>query len=152
MPEFSIAITPEPPFTGEELTAAFVGYATSVAWVASWDTATGDAPDGFSNENIEFSMEDRLKMWADLVNFIGSNYGDVIAYVTLLMERGRDLEDAWEQVGHDFNLTRNGHGAGFWDRGLDELGDRLTKASKPFGEQQALLWLEDDVMQVEVTG
>jgi len=24
------------------------------------------------------------------------------------------------QIGHDLWLTRNGHGAGFWDRGLDE--------------------------------
>jgi hypothetical protein len=38
------------------------------------------------------------------------------------------------QVGHDFYLTRNGHGAGFWDRGLGELGDRLTRACEPYGE------------------
>lgn len=30
-----------------------------------------------------------------------------------------------EQVGPDFWLTRNGHGAGFWDRGRPE-GDRLV--------------------------
>lgn len=36
-----------------------------------------------------------------------------------------------EQAGHDFWLTRNGHGAGFWDRDAldaDGLGDALTKA------------------------
>lgn len=32
-----------------------------------------------------------------------------------------------ENVGHDFWLTRNGHGVGFWDRGLGDLGDELTK-------------------------
>ncbi len=37
-----------------------------------------------------------------------------------------------EQIGHDFWLTRNGHGAGFWDRGL-EHGDELTKLCEPFG-------------------
>jgi hypothetical protein len=37
------------------------------------------------------------------------------------------------QAGHDFWLTRNGHGAGFWDRGLGERGERLTKASKVYG-------------------
>lgn len=35
--------------------------------------------------------------------------------------------------GHDFWLTRNGHGAGFWDRGLGERGERLSKASKVYG-------------------
>src|SRR4051812_29933619 len=39
-----------------------------------------------------------------------------------------DLADlSAEQAGHDFWLTRNGHGAGFWDRGLGAVGERLTK-------------------------
>ena len=39
-----------------------------------------------------------------------------------------------EQAGHDFWLTRNGHGAGFWDRGLGDIGDQLTEMAKPYGE------------------
>jgi hypothetical protein len=38
------------------------------------------------------------------------------------------------QIGHDFWLTRNRHGAGFWDRGLGERGQYLTDASHPYGE------------------
>ena len=38
-----------------------------------------------------------------------------------------------EQAGHDFWLTRNGHGAGFWDRGHGRLGDALSKAAKAYG-------------------
>lgn len=39
------------------------------------------------------------------------------------------------QNGHDFWLTRNGHGAGFWDRGYpDEVGKPLSKAARSFGE------------------
>jgi hypothetical protein len=37
-------------------------------------------------------------------------------------------------AGHDFWLTRNGHGAGFWDRGLDDVGDKLTEMAHPYGE------------------
>lgn len=36
-------------------------------------------------------------------------------------------------AGNDFWLTRNGHGAGFWDRGLGDVGDRLSEASKVYG-------------------
>lgn len=43
-----------------------------------------------------------------------------------------------EQIGHDFILTRNGHGAGFWDRGLGEIGDRLTEWAKTFGPIESL--------------
>lgn len=46
------------------------------------------------------------------------------------------------QNGHDFFLTRNGHGAGFWDRGYGAIGDALTKLSREFGEQD--LYLDED--------
>ena len=42
-----------------------------------------------------------------------------------------ELDDT--QMGHDFWLSRNGHGAGFWDRGLGEIGDTLHKWAKSFG-------------------
>lgn len=39
----------------------------------------------------------------------------------------------FSQHGHDFWLTRNGHGAGFWDRGYSkELGDLLTAQSERY--------------------
>lgn len=37
-----------------------------------------------------------------------------------------------EHAGHDFWLTRNGHGAGFWDGDWGEQGDELTKLAKAF--------------------
>jgi hypothetical protein len=38
------------------------------------------------------------------------------------------------QCGHDFWLTRNGHGAGFWDGDYSEPeATKLTDASKAFG-------------------
>lgn len=46
------------------------------------------------------------------------------------------------QIGHDLWLTRNGHGAGFWDRGLGQLGDSLTTAAKSIG--WANTYLGDD--------
>jgi hypothetical protein len=37
-----------------------------------------------------------------------------------------------EQAGHDFQLTRNHHGTGFWDRGYKH-GDALTTLAHTFG-------------------
>lgn len=34
---------------------------------------------------------------------------------------------------HDFWLTRNGHGVGFWDRGLGKVGSKLTDMAKVYG-------------------
>jgi hypothetical protein len=51
---------------------------------------------------------------------------------------------SFPQVAHDFWLTRNGHGAGFWDGDYPITGNELTKASKVFGE--ANLYIGDDGM------
>lgn len=47
-----------------------------------------------------------------------------------------------EQAGHDFWLTRNRHGAGFWDRGLGEIGRKLTDAAHAYGE--CYIYVGDD--------
>jgi hypothetical protein len=48
-----------------------------------------------------------------------------------------DVDDS--QAGHDFWLTRNRHGAGFWDRGLGDIGDKLTDIAHSFGETQPFI-------------
>ena len=57
------------------------------------------------------------------------------------------MEDIWENIslaGHDFWLTRNRHGAGFWEKGdwPEDAGQRLTKSSEAFGEYN--LYVGDD--------
>lgn len=54
----------------------------------------------------------------------------VYKHQDLLEESGLEPE----QIGHDLYLTSNHHGAGFWDRGLGELGDRLTEAAAELPE------------------
>jgi hypothetical protein len=59
------------------------------------------------------------------------------------------VQNFWdeEQFGHDFWLTRNGHGSGFWDRYRPgstghEVGDKLTKLAKEYGSVD--LYVGDD--------
>lgn len=48
------------------------------------------------------------------------------------------------QAGQDFCLTRNRHGAGFWDGDWPEpLATTLTDASHAYGTQQAVRWGDD---------
>lgn len=54
------------------------------------------------------------------------------------LANGDDLSEAYqmltaydaERAGTDYWLTRNGHGAGFWDRGLGGIGDKLSDACR----------------------
>jgi hypothetical protein len=40
---------------------------------------------------------------------------------------------AADDIGQDLWFTANGHGTGFWDRGLREIGKRLTASAKTMG-------------------
>ena len=56
----------------------------------------------------------------------------------LLFDDGNDASAG----GHNFWLTRNGHGAGFWDGDYEQHGDALTEAAKVYGE--VYLYVGDD--------
>lgn len=53
-----------------------------------------------------------------------------------LLEKAYEQRESYDNssAGHDFWLTRNRHGAGFWDRGLGETGKALTDAAHVYGE------------------
>lgn len=53
---------------------------------------------------------------------------------TRFLQRAGDLitERGAKRAGHDFFLTRNGHGAGFWDGDWPINGDKLTEIAQSF--------------------
>ena len=69
----------------------------------------------------DFLTEDSTKLIDSFKDFCKAN-------ATLIDNEGQDLS----QVAHDFILTCNGHGAGFWDGDYNE-GDKLTELCKPYG-------------------
>lgn len=80
--------------------------------------------------DTDLAPECAKAMRADCVDFIEAQKSDLEAYA----ERMRCEQWSGEsRAGHDFWLNRNGHGAGFWDRGLGALGERLSQASKVYG-------------------
>lgn len=77
----------------------------------------------------DLAPETRASMREDCHDFIRSNFEALREYCA------RMRNEEWrgeERAGHDFWLTRNGHGVGFWDRGLGELGDKLSTAAKVY--------------------
>ena len=78
------------------------------------------------------------KMILDCRKFQADN-AEILAQVSYPKNDSTDMSHA----GHDFWLTRNRHGAGFWDGDLPEdIGEKLTSASKAFGEFN--LYIGDD--------
>lgn len=61
-------------------------------------------------------------LYKDCRNFLTDNYTLIKNNMTV------------KQAGHDFLLTRNHHGAGFWDRGLKSIGMELSEESNKYRE------------------
>lgn len=83
---------------------------------------------------------------ADCADFIVAT-GDLFDEYISDMAYGESPAGKLELFGHDFWLTRNRHGAGFWDRGLGDLGEALSDLAKLAGQQSAcevdgLIYLE----------
>lgn len=80
----------------------------------------------FADEALEQARKDCLEFQGANLNDIMQGHGGVEADGTPF--------DEFQRAGHDFWLTRRGHGAGFWDVGWpDDVGERLTVAAKAFG-------------------
>jgi hypothetical protein len=93
---------------------------------------------------LAFDDDSRTKITDDCEAFITTCADDLTAADTLADTKPLHTEDKRygpEQAGHDFALTRNHHGAGFWDRGLGDVGDRLTEIAHGYGESNA--WITD---------
>lgn len=92
---------------------------------ALWSTSDESTPEGGEPFDSNYSPEDLAPEALD------SMRADCAAFIR---DNAKDLEGmAPEQAGHDFWLTREGHGAGFWDRGLGERGERLSDAARAYG-------------------
>lgn len=101
---------------------------------ALWSSTGDDGEPLDANYSIDdMAADTRDAMTADCHDFLDSNT-QLLAGILMREPPG--------QAGHDFWLTRNGHGAGFWDRGLGEVGRKLTEAAKVYGSQD--LYIGDD--------
>lgn len=102
-----------------KLTQFSRAYIQAALWSSSDDN---DIPLDRNYSYKDIAIHTLQVMQIDCDRFQAENFDDI--------ESTEDIE----QCGHDYWLTRNGHGAGFWDGDYpEELGQRLTKASEKFG-------------------
>lgn len=115
-------------FNIETILRAYIG-------CALWVSTNDDTPLEDTHSVDDIAPETLAKMRNDVCDFVGGN-----AQTLLTAKTGFGLTDA--SIGHDFWLTRNGHGVGFWDRDMGDLGDLLTESCQTFGEVD--LYVGDD--------
>lgn len=92
---------------------------------AAWADAPEDTPP------LDFAPSAEEGALADCMRFTGINW-----------ERIKDVDPA--QVGHDLWLTRNHHGAGFWDRpevyGGEDNAEALAASAHSFGSKDVFVY------------
>ncbi len=99
---------------------------------ALWSTNDESTPEGGEPLDNNYGPEDLspeclATMVADCNKFQEENAKDIATWENEYHYTAREM------AGHDFWLTRNSHGAGFWDGDWpDRSGARLSKASETF--------------------
>jgi hypothetical protein len=121
----------------DEFTRAYIA-------AALWSSNDESTPQGGEPLDANYSVDDIApetmeKIIADCAKFQADNAADLAIGPSLALRECTPLEYA----GHDFWLTRNHHGCGFWDGDWPEaVGERLTEAAQKFGEVD--LYVGDD--------
>jgi hypothetical protein len=118
-------------FTDEQFESFRNAYVTTMLWSTNdeSDEAGGNPLDeNYSADDLSECTQDRVD--AECKAFLYC----VACYIEAdpTAKCGPDF-DLWGRAGHDFWLTRCGHGAGFWDGDWPVYGDMFTEVSKSFG-------------------
>jgi len=117
------------------------GYITALLWSSSdTDPVTGE---DVHLDEYELSKEAAERCAAECKAFFDANLPNLLRYVEH-KEFDPSQGTVWDYAGHDFALTRNRHGAGFWDRSEvpEDVRDALTNACGEAGPFE--VYLGDD--------
>lgn len=109
-------------------------FTTAYLEAALWSSMDESTPEGGEPMDANYSFADLAPETLDRMKT------DCAAFQR---QHWNDIQDDVERAGHDFWLTRNHHGAGFWDGDWPEgVDEKLTAASHSWGEVD--LYVGDD--------
>ena len=111
------------------------GYIECALWSSNDPETETPLDDKYDIGDVDPDLKAHMRQTC--ADFIYANARDLERFVELT---GRD----WSSMGHDLWLTRNGHGAGYWDRYMEAatpqarsdaklVGERLSEAARALG-------------------
>lgn len=105
-------------------------YIVTLIWQAPEDD-NGDNLDAYTIDDMDTGDCKRIR-------------DDCERFLAIAMLPLQNTPDSYTmaQAAHDYALTRNGHGVGFWDRGLGDIGEQLSSICDDMGEMD--IYLGDD--------
>ncbi len=137
-------VEPASGFPSSALTCIFVGMKLTPAERQYLETALWSSTDPDGNPlDREFSVDDfsksaQLQARNELERFLTQAEEPILVFSDKMEELGKRLEFDDSDIAHDFWLTRNGHGVGFWDRPEkygEDLAEILSELAAGAGER-----------------
>lgn len=108
-------------------------YIDTMLWAENVDDINAEPDENGEREQVDADVHyDRTDIDGAGLDQI---YPDCASFWEFHRELWRSVDITDEQAAHHFYLSRNGHGTGFWDRGLGVIGDQLHDAAKVYGTQ-----------------
>ena len=121
-----------------DIDIALTHYLVAMLWTESCDMDGNEHLDkNYTIDDIHEELKESSRQ--DLAKFIAENEADLLTW-------DGQTTTASEQTGHDFWLTRNSHGCGFWESEWRNVGQKLTEATRKFPEVTAMLFDNKVVM------
>lgn len=137
-----------PPYlTGKEFAHIINGLGDALRFAEAGDPETGETVDQAYPDAL-FSYGSFWELRDSVLEFLEeAGEADVRAALAAYEWVIVGGDSAADYLGHDIALTVNRHGAGFWDRGFGDLGDRLTTAAHKMRHYN--VYVEDDTIFVK---
>lgn len=121
-------------FNALHLNAFIAGYIEAMLWAETATDGEGEEVDNLAGYELSADALEAARM--DCARFM-----DVCPLLLkAAMLSGVDYDHT--QAGRDLWFSRQGHGVGFWDRGLGPIGDSLHEVAQTFGSKG--LFIDDD--------
>jgi hypothetical protein len=126
-------------FNAKHLNAFIMGYFEALYFAETATNSDGEEVDNLAG--VEMTDTAREECRQECAQFM-----DLAPLLLKAATLSGDYDHT--QAGRDFWFSRQGHGVGFWDRGLGAIGDALHKVAEQFGEKHIYI-NENGLIEVE---
>lgn len=121
------------PYGADDVAEFADGYVDGILWANTY-ASDGADPEPSDPDPAELSP----RVLAELIDDARTFATD--PDVAELLARAAMIDPSYTPMsaGIDYALTRNGHGAGYWDRGLGDVGNELSEHASTYGSAYIL--------------
>lgn len=116
------------------LSEKFTDFLYGAVDTSLWSTTVmnDEEQETLTAEYYDMTEEETTKLRGTLAYYARDWFLENFGFLSLAIEKQPALD--WIELGRDWWLTIEGHGAGYWDRGLEEVGEKLTHECQGYSD------------------